>query len=99
MLDSRCVLVGTHRHPKYPKCRDPIQLAKTHFKPRLCAVSATTGERGYDVSEGGPANTMWCKLLYSEFEAYFGPSTQGAGIRYFEKKGERSRHLSLTGHG
>ena len=55
-----------------------------------------------------PANTMWCKLFYSEFhtpkavtdheptvmwlfmighshgrvETYFGPSTQGAGIRY-----------------
>ena len=25
-----------------------------------------------------PANTMWRKLLYSEFETCFGPSTQGA---------------------
>ena len=29
-----------------------------------------------------PANTMWRKLLYSGFETCFGPSTQGAGIRY-----------------
>ena len=45
-----------------------------------------------------PANTMSRKLLYSGFETCFGPSTQGAGIRYqntsqiqilrhFEKKG------------
>ena len=29
-----------------------------------------------------PANAMWRKLLYSGFETWFGPSTQGAGIRY-----------------
>ena len=30
----------------------------------------------------GPANTIWRKLLYFGFETCFGPSTQGAGIRY-----------------
>ena len=30
----------------------------------------------------GTSNTMWRKLFYSGFETCFGPSTQGAGIRY-----------------
>ena len=29
----------------------------------------------------GPANPMWPKLLYSEIETWFGPSTQGAGAK------------------
>ena len=55
---------------------------------------------GVGGSDSAPAKTMWCKLLYSGFETRFGPSTQGAGIRYqnssqiqilrhFEKKKER----------
>ena len=54
-------------------------------------------EKGFWCTRLG-ANTMWRKLLYSGFETCFGPSTQGAGIRYqntsqiqilrhFEKKG------------
>ena len=48
------------------------------------------------------SNTMRNKLLYSEFATCFGPSTQGAGIRYqntsqiqilrhVKKKGEHGR--------
>ena len=53
-----------------------------------------------ELAPAGPANAMWRKLLYSGFQTCFGPSTQGAGIRYqntsriqillashFEKKG------------
>ena len=45
-----------------------------------------------------PESTMWGKRLSSEFETYFGPSTQGAGVkkisqiqilRHLYKKGER----------
>ena len=50
---------------------------------------------------------MWRKFLYSGFETCFGPSTQGAGIRYqntsqiqifrhFEKKG-RDVKFGMTG--
>ena len=51
-----------------------------------------------ETGSGGTSNTMWRKLFHSGFETCFGPSTQGAGIRYqntsqiqifrhFEKKG------------
>ena len=56
----------------------------------------------------GLQTQMWRKLLYSGFETCFGPSTQGAGIRYqntsqiqilrhFDKKGARCKILRLSG--
>ena len=40
-----------------------------------------------------PANTMWRNLLYSGSETCFGPSTQGAGIRY-----QNTSQIQILGH-
>ena len=47
----------------------------------------------------GPANTMWRKLLYSGFETYFGPSTQGAGTQGAGTQGAETQGAGTQGAG
>ena len=75
-----------------------------------CVWKNTRGDQNYLIKRTcgkNCANTMWRKLLYSGFETCFGPSTQGAGIRYqntsqiqilrhFEKRGAWCKHAERT---